>query len=86
MIRGASLFSLNNEALATAIETAVGVAIRKQAEKALWCWYNCKINELHPGVDDDSEMSSGGKKILLEITVDGNFQNTSKICGTATKK
>lgn len=85
LIRGASFFSLNNEALATAIETAVGVAMRKQAEKALWCWYNCRFNELHKGVDDFAAMSAGGKEIAIEITVNGSFEETMKITGTATR-
>lgn len=42
LIRGASFLSLNNEALATFIETALAVTARKQAEKVFWCYYACK--------------------------------------------
>jgi hypothetical protein len=40
-VRGVSWIALNNEALAVLIETTVGVAARKFAEKASWCWYSC---------------------------------------------
>jgi hypothetical protein len=40
-IRGISWLSLNNEALAKMIETAVGVAARKGTEKLAWCVYAC---------------------------------------------
>lgn len=40
-IRGISWISLNNEALAKMIETAVGVAARKGTEKLAWCVYAC---------------------------------------------
>lgn len=41
LIRGISWISLNNEALAKLIETAVGVAARKATEKVTWCYYSC---------------------------------------------
>lgn len=41
-IRGISWISLNNEALAKMIETAVGVAARKGTEKLAWCFYACR--------------------------------------------
>jgi len=41
LVRGASWFSLNNEAAASLVETAVAVIARKLAEKALWCLYAC---------------------------------------------
>lgn len=41
LIRGASWVSLNNEALAKLIETAVGVVARKATEKVAWCYYAC---------------------------------------------
>lgn len=44
VIRGIGLVALNNEAIATAIETAVGVAARKHTEKVLWCWVACGLN------------------------------------------
>jgi hypothetical protein len=40
-IRGISWISLNNEALAKMIETAVGVAARKGTERLAWCIYQC---------------------------------------------
>jgi len=45
VIRGGAWISLNNEALAKLIETAVGVVARKAAEKVSWCVYACKQNE-----------------------------------------
>jgi hypothetical protein len=39
IIRGISWFSLNNEALAEIIETAVAVSVRKGTEKLAWCHY-----------------------------------------------
>jgi len=41
LIRGISWLSLNNEAIAKAIETALGVAARKATEKLSWCFYAC---------------------------------------------
>ena len=41
LIRGISWLSLNNEAIAKAIETALGVAARKATEKLSWCLYAC---------------------------------------------
>lgn len=41
VIRGVSWISINNEALAKLIETAVGVAARKATEKVAWCVYAC---------------------------------------------
>jgi hypothetical protein len=43
-IRGISWISLNNEALAKLIETAVGVAARKATEKVTWCYYACRAS------------------------------------------
>jgi hypothetical protein len=40
-IRGVSWISLNNEAIAKAVETAVAVTARKAAEKFIWCYYAC---------------------------------------------
>ncbi len=45
IIRGASWISLNNEALAKLIETAVGVIARKAAEKVSWCVFACSQAE-----------------------------------------
>jgi hypothetical protein len=41
VIRGGGFISLNNEALASMIETVIGVTLRKGTEKVLWCWYAC---------------------------------------------
>ena len=41
IIRGVSWLSLNNEALAKLIETAVGVIARKATEKVAWCVSAC---------------------------------------------
>ena len=49
VVRGVSWIALNNEALAALIETTVGVAARKFAEKAAWCWYSCGFAEKEPG-------------------------------------
>lgn len=55
LIRGISIFSLNNEGLATLIETAIASAARKGAEKFAWCAYACRIRpkgEAAPPPDD----------------------------------
>lgn len=44
LVRGLGIVALNNEAIAAAIETAVGVAARKHTEKVLWCWTACELN------------------------------------------
>jgi hypothetical protein len=41
LIRGIGWVSLNNEALAKVIETAIGVAARKASEKVTWCVEAC---------------------------------------------
>ena len=41
LIRGISWLSLNKEAIAKAIETALGVTARKAAEKFAWCYAAC---------------------------------------------
>jgi hypothetical protein len=47
-IRGIAWVSLNNEALAKVIETAVGVAVRKASEKVIWCIEACgSVAERH---------------------------------------
>ena len=43
LVRGAGPLSLNNEALASLIETAVGVTVRKAMEKVTWCLFACDI-------------------------------------------
>jgi multidrug efflux pump subunit AcrA (membrane-fusion protein) len=37
VIRGLSFFSLNNESIATLIETSAGVIVKKASEKVIWC-------------------------------------------------
>jgi len=46
LIRGISWISLNNEALAKAIETAIGVSARKATEKFSWCLFACQAQSL----------------------------------------
>jgi hypothetical protein len=70
LLRGVSIFSLNNEALASALETAVGVAIRKQAEKAAWCWYSCGFDAAHSDTGDYAAIGYGSP-IRLRISVSG---------------
>jgi hypothetical protein len=69
LIRGAAWISLNNEALATAIETSVGVASRKFAEKATWCWYACGFDG--GGAKGDYLAVTSGSAMTLRITVTG---------------
>jgi hypothetical protein len=42
LVRGLGWVSLNNEALASTIETLVGVTVRKGLEKLVWCHYSSK--------------------------------------------
>lgn len=42
LVRGISIFSLNNEAVATLVETAIAAAARKGTEKFAWCAYACR--------------------------------------------
>jgi len=44
-LRGVNWLSLNNEAIAKIIETAVGVIMRKATEKVAWCVYACTPKE-----------------------------------------
>ncbi|UCF66407.1 MAG: hypothetical protein JSV80_11480 [Acidobacteriota bacterium] len=76
LVRGAGWASLDNEAVASMIETSVGVAARKAAEKLIWCRYACELEDLYDtemarkaGVDDIS--LAGGRQIVLRIAVDG---------------
>jgi predicted ATPase len=41
LIRGIRSLSFNNEAIAKASETALGVTARKAAEKFAWCYAAC---------------------------------------------
>ena len=68
LIRGISVISLNNEAIATAIETAVGVALRKQTERLLWCFYSCGLNEPPSnGLGDVTNVEEKEIKITLRF-------------------
>jgi hypothetical protein len=40
------MFSLNNESLATLIETFAGVALKKVSEKVCWCYFKTKNAQL----------------------------------------
>jgi hypothetical protein len=53
VIRGIGFVALNNEALAAAIETAIGVAVRKSAEKILWCWTACGFEKVAPVLPEE---------------------------------
>jgi hypothetical protein len=62
LVRGISWASLNNEAIARVIETALGVAARKAAEKLSWCFYACTdTRSLRPraGIPWDGETTIG---------------------------
>lgn len=85
VIRGISFLSLNNEALATAIETAIGLAVRKQIEKVVWCWYACKFDEIDDDVGD-FVATSHGKDIRLTVNVDGLPDNQLRIEGKAVRE
>lgn len=80
LIRGISLFSLNNEALATAIETAVGMAVRKPMEKTLWCWYECGLNE-DKGTDQGYLALQAGEVVEIEIVVTGIEHSVEAVSG-----
>jgi hypothetical protein len=62
LIRGISWASLNNEAIARTVETALGVAARKAAEKLSWCFYACTDPaslRVRAGVPWDGETTIG---------------------------
>lgn len=67
VVRGLGIVALNNEALATAIETAVGVAARKHTEKIMWCWTACRLNE-PPAAGDASPMVPDEVAVDIAIT------------------
>jgi hypothetical protein len=46
VVRGVGMFSLNNESLATLIETFAGVALKKVSEKVCWCYFKTKNAQL----------------------------------------
>jgi len=65
LIRGISVFSLNNEALATLIETSVGVIARKATEKVLWCRYSCGRDKSSLGI----KSADGGEIVEIEVGI-----------------
>ncbi len=72
VVRGASWLSLNNEALASLIETAVGVTLRKAAERFAWCWYACGLNSDAPGADalgDYAVFGGNGNRLKIRLTI-----------------
>lgn len=80
LIRGVSIFSLNNEALATAIETAVGMGVRKPMEKVLWCWYQCELNG-DMGTDQGYLALQAGEMVEIEIIVTGIEHTVEAVSG-----
>lgn len=77
VIRGLGLVALNNEALATAIETAVGVAVRKHTEKVLWCWAACELN-VSP--QKDGADVAVPEEVNVDVAITGE---PSKVIGVA---
>jgi hypothetical protein len=69
LIRGIGWISLNNEALASLIETAVGVTVRKLVEAALWERYQDDA----PDVENAFAASRGGF-----VTIDFTFTDLSR--------
>lgn len=79
LVRGIGLLSLNNEALATILETAVGVAARKFAEKTAWCWYACELDALADGDALTPESASEqGERIRFRIVVSSGGEAASR--------
>ena len=68
LVRGGSFLSLNNEAVAKAIEALAGTTARKATEKAMYCWYACVVNE-----------ERGAAKADLETTAPGDTLSTATI-------
>jgi len=78
LIRGVGWISLNNEALAGIIETAVGVFVRKLAEWALWEVYEKRG---HENTDDPAERarrSAVDGKYGRFITIEFSFEKISR--------
>lgn len=76
-VRGLGVVALNNEALATAIETAIGVAARKHVEKVLWCWAACGLNAGKTTTDAAMTLPNVAP---VDITI---FGGTAKTIGVA---
>ncbi len=63
--RGLWWVALNNEALATVIETAVAVAARKVSEKAAWCWFSCELGR------DGAPTLAGAAPLKVKVRITG---------------
>lgn len=61
-LRGVSWFSLNNEYLATFLETAVAVSARKSAEKVAWCYYRCPTGSVDTALARDIRVPMQSKQ------------------------
>ena len=71
IIRGISVIALNNEALATVIETAVGLAVRKTTETTLYCWYACGPTKADPTALPAPQPDKDSDSIKLTIQLGG---------------
>jgi hypothetical protein len=84
VVRGGGFISLNNEALASMIETIVGVTLRKGAEKVLWCWYACaaQADPKYTQMRADYHALAPLKNDAVVVAVTGREKFT-KLAGTA---
>lgn len=71
IIRGISVVALNNEALATVIETAVGLAVRKTTETTLYCWYACGPTKADPDALAAPQPDEDSDSVALTIQLGG---------------
>lgn len=71
IIRGISVIALNNEALATVIETAVGLAVRKTTETIMYCWYACGPTAANPAALAAPQPDTNSDSIKLTIQLGG---------------
>jgi hypothetical protein len=89
IVRGAGFVSLNNEALASVIETIIGVTLRKGAEKVLWCWYACAAptpnNPKEQYIRADYHAMSPLSNASVTVTITGR-ETVTNLSGTATKQ
>jgi hypothetical protein len=70
LIRGAGPVALNNEALATLLETIVGSIVRKVTEKAAWCVFSCGIcNIEEDGTPSCPALFSKGETVDITVAV-----------------
>jgi len=70
VIRGAGLFSLNNESLASLIETFAGVALKKVSEKVCWCYFKTKNAKLPSGAPKPTTFTDTSP-VTINIVVRG---------------